>query len=320
MNDPANTCPTDSGLCTFVYDHTQNMTLARAADWLIAKPLAILVLILIALVVRWLACRVIDRLAHRASTGTVSGALARGKMSELLEPSPETVERRKQRADTMASLLKSIATAVIFTIVLFMVISQVGYDIGPLLASAGIIGIALGFGAQSLVKDFLNGIFMIMEDQYGVGDAVNVGAATGVVEAVGLRVTRLRDVNGTVWYVRNGEMLAVGNMSQSWSRVVLDIPVPFSEDVDRIRQLLDDVAHEVWRDPDFAGQVIEEPEVWGVERWDPDGVALRVVLKTAPDRQSPVAREVRRRVKAALDAAGIDTQKPQRVVWHRDGP
>ncbi|MDP9318449.1 MAG: mechanosensitive ion channel family protein, partial [Actinomycetota bacterium] len=123
-----------------------------------------------------------------------------------------------------------------------------------------------------------------------------------------------------VWYVRNGEILAVGNMSQSWSRVVLDIPVAFSTDLERVRTLLEETAHQLWQDPDFEEDILEEPEVWGVERWDPDGVVVRLVLKTARDRQGPVAREMRARIKARFDDEGIEIPLPQRMVWHRDDP
>jgi small-conductance mechanosensitive channel len=212
-------CPVDGGdLCELVRDVTSNDWLAQASDWLIAKPAAILALLVIGFLVRWLLHRLIDKLKTQAVEGAVPALLGRGRLPQILaEAAPAAVERREQRAATMAALLKSVATGVVVAVVLFMVIAQLGYNIAPLIASAGIIGVALGFGAQSLVKDFLNGIFMIMEDQYGVGDVVNVGTATGTVEAVGLRVTRLRDVNGTVWYVRNGEILAVCNMSQNWA-------------------------------------------------------------------------------------------------------
>ena len=130
-------------------------------------------------------------------------------------------------------------------------------------------------------------------------------------------MTRLRDVNGTVWYVRNGELLAVGNMSQNWARTVLDIPVAFSEDLTRVREILREVAHAVWEDPEYRPEILEEPEVWGVERWDPDGVVVRVVVKTAPQQQWSVARELRERIKDRFDAEGIEIPLPQRMVWHR---
>jgi small conductance mechanosensitive channel len=161
---------------------------------------------------------------------------------------------------------------------------------------------------------------MILEDQYGVGDAVDLGEASGSVEAVGLRVTRIRDVNGTVWYVRNGEILRVGNMSQNWARTVLDIPVAFTEDLDHVQEILRDEAQALWEDAEFRELILEEPEVWGIERWDPDGVVIRVVLKTAPLEQWEVAREMRQRIKSRFDAEHIEIPLPQRVVWHRHEP
>jgi small conductance mechanosensitive channel len=208
-------CPTGSHWCTLVRDVTHSDGLARAADWLIARPLSIILLIVIGYLVRWLVHRLIDRLVRRAASGPLPPMLTHGRMPALLgESTPEAVERRRQRAETMGSLLKSIATAIVATVVIFMIVAQLGYDIAPLIASAGIVGIALAFGAQSLVKDFLSGIFLIVEDQYGVGDSVMVGTTTGTVEAVTLRVTRLRAADGTVWYVRNGEILSVGNLSR----------------------------------------------------------------------------------------------------------
>lgn len=310
-------CSPEDDLCRLVENTTGSDWMARASDWLIAKPAAILLLLVGGLVVRWLLFRVIDRLTRRAAAGTIPGVLARGKVPLLLENTALVSERREQRADTMGGLLKSITTGVVTAVVVFMVVAELGYDIAPLIASAGILGVALGFGAQSLVKDFLSGIFLILEDQYGVGDVVDLGSAIGTIEAVGLRVTRLRDVNGTVWYVRNGEILAVGNQSQNWARTVLDIPVAFSENIQRVREILAEVAHELWEDPEYRPDVLEEPEVWGVERWDPDGVVIRLVLKTAPLQQWAVARALRERIKGRFDAEGIEIPLPQRMVWTR---
>src|SRR5690606_4851024 len=208
----------------------------------------------------------------------------------LADLKPGTNERRKQRAATMGSLLKSISTGIIFAIVVVMVLSKLGINVAPIIASAGIVGVALGFGAQNLVRDFLSGIFMILEDQYGVGDIVDLGEASGTVEAVGLRVTRLRDVNGTVWYVRNGEILRVGNSSQNWARTVLDVTVSYDSDLAKVEQVLGEVAQALYEDDQFRGVVLEAPEVWGVERLDKDGAVVRVVLKTAPSKQWGVAR------------------------------
>ena len=308
----------DNNLCRLVERVTGSESAADWAHILIAKPGSIVGLILIGFLLRALLAKVIDRLARRAAEGTVPGVLQNSKARQMfLETGGAAVERRQQRAATMGSLLKSISTGVIFVIVLFMVIAQLGYNIGPLIASAGILGVALGFGAQSLVKDFLSGIFMILEDQYGVGDVVNVGEATGTVEAVGLRVTRLRDIDGTVWYVRNGEILAVGNMSQNWARTVLDVPIAYHEDLERVRTVLRDVANDLWRDGEYHDNILEEPEVWGVERLDPDSVVMRIVIKTAPLEQWTIARELRERVKARFDELGIEIPLPQRVITQR---
>jgi small conductance mechanosensitive channel len=177
--------------------------------------------------------------------------------------------------------------------------------------------VALGFGAQSLVTDFLSGIFMIVEDQYGVGDVIDLGEASGTVEAVGLRVTRLRDVQGTVWYVRNGEVVRVGNSSQNWARTVVDVPVGHDVDLFKVQQVLKDVAHDVWEDEDFTSMIIEEPEVWGVQDLTPDWITVRVTLKTAPLEQWAVAREMRERIKARFDHEGIELARPSRVIINR---
>ncbi len=218
----------------------------------------------------------------------------------------------------MGSLLKSIASIAIFTITGITAMAELGFPVGPLIASAGIVGVAIGFGAQSLVTDFLSGIFMIVEDQYGVGDVIDVGEAIGTVEAVGLRVTRLRDIDGTVWYVRNGEIMRVGNASQNWARTVLDIPVAYTEDLQRVKHVLQDVADDMWEDEDFKAVIIEKPEVWGVQELGPDACVVRVTLKTAPLEQWGVAREMRERIKARFDFENIEIPLPQRVIWHRD--
>ncbi len=295
----------DSYSCATVYDWTGNETLARSAEWVIGKPLAILGILLLAVIVRWLAAKTIDRVVKRAETAPLPGL-------------KHTHNRRAQRARSLGTLLKSITTTVVFGIAFAMILSELGMDVAPILASAGVLGLAIGFGAQNLVKDFLSGVMMMIEDQYGVGDAVDLGEAIGTVENVGLRVTRVRDVDGTVWYVRNGEILRVGNQSQNWARTVLDISVSYAEDLNRVRDVLQDVAHGLWDDEDYKDVIIEEPEVWGVQNLGPDAVVVRVTLKTAPMEQWNVAREMRERIKARFDHEGIEMPLPQRVIWHRD--
>ncbi|GAA3543926.1 mechanosensitive ion channel protein MscS [Aeromicrobium flavum] len=274
--------------------------------WLLDVPGRAVLIIVIAMVLRWLAHRFINRLTGRAAQGPVPGILANSKAGVFLSDLRSgTSERRRQRAETMGSLLRSIASGAIWSIAFVMVLGVFGLPIAPLLTGAGVAGVAFGFGAQTLVKDFLSGIFMILEDQYGVGDAVDLGEASGIVESVGLRVTKLRDVNGTAWYVRNGEILRVGNQSQEWARTVLDVTVAYGSDLELVQQILRDEAHALFEDSTLSSVIIEEPEVWGVERFDKDGAVVRTVLKTAPLHAGDVGRALRSRVLRRFDEAGI---------------
>jgi moderate conductance mechanosensitive channel len=191
------------------------------------------------------------------------------------------------------------------------ILDELGIPTAPLLASAGIVGGAVGFGAQALVRDVISGIFMIIEDQYGVGDVVDLGDASGVVEAVGLRVTRVRDVDGTVWYLRNGQVLRVGNRSQGWARAVLDVGIAYAEDVDQAERLILDVARGLKSDERFAAAFLEEPVMEGIESVTADSVVLRLAVRTEPMQQWPVARELRRRIKERFDAEGVRLASPQ---------
>ena len=320
-------CDKDESLCNWVYDRTDSRPMANLSDWFIGLPLAIFGLLALMMVLRFVCHRLVDRLVSRAEGGGVLPGRAswfrrpqtgeQTHTQELRDLAAAT--RRVQRAKTMGDLLKSVITGVLIAVFGTMILSQLGVNIAPIIASAGILGIALGFGAQSLVKDFLSGVFMIFEDQFGVGDVIDVGAASGTVEAVSLRVTRLRDLDGTVWYVPNGEILRVGNKSQNWSRAVVDIGVGYDEDLARAKKVLAEVAHDLWEDEDFRSVIIEEPEVTGVEALNPDAITLRVLVKTAPMEQWGVARELRQRIKARFDHEGIEIPFQQRVVWHRDG-
>jgi small conductance mechanosensitive channel len=320
-------CEDNESLCKFVDEHTGSPTAANLADWVLGQPLAIIGLVAVGLVTRFVLHRLVDRLVSRAEASGLpvkGGWFSRRRRTAEVTHTQElrdlaAATRRVQRAKTMGDLLKSVITGVLIAIFGTMVLSQVGVNIAPIIASAGIIGIALGFGAQSLVKDFLSGVFMIFEDQYGVGDVIDVGAAIGTVEAVSLRVTRLRDLDGTVWYVPNGEILRVGNKSQNWSRAVVDVGVGYDEDLARAKRVLGEVAHDLWEDDDYRSVIIEEPEVTGVEALAPDAITLRVLVKTAPMEQWAVARELRQRIKARFDHEGIEIPFPQRVVWHREG-
>ncbi|HYY10720.1 MAG TPA: mechanosensitive ion channel family protein [Kineosporiaceae bacterium] len=284
-------------------------------DVLLGTPLRVAGIVVVGLVVRFLVHRLVDKVVQ----GVVNGRSGLGRLEDHLPASlvtaPLLSARREQRARTMASVLKSLTTAAVATVVVLMVLDEFDVNTAPLLASAGIVGVAVGFGAQALVRDVISGIFMLAEDQYGVGDAVDLGDASGVVEAVGLRVTRIRDVDGTVWYIRNGQVQRVGNRSQGWARAVLDVGVAYGEDLARAEQLLLAVAHDLKDDDTFGALVLEEPEMWGVESVSADGVVLRLVVKTQPLQQWAVARELRRRIKERFDAEGVRVAHPANAVW-----
>jgi small-conductance mechanosensitive channel len=323
-------CSSDEFFCRTAMDLWNNEQVAEAADVVIGTPLTIAGLAILGVVARFVLHRMIDRIVSKAEVGVLPdrvGRISRGQgkkkaRGSTASDSPDhrdvvKATRRVQRAKAMGSLLKSVVTGIVIAVFTTMILAELSVDVAPIVASAGILGLALGFGAQSLVSDFLAGTFMIFEDQYGVGDEIDLGEAVGTVEAISLRVTRLRDINGTVWYVRNGEISRVGNMSQNWARTVLDISVAYHEDLVKVRRVLEEVAHDMWEDEDFKGRVIEEPSVWGVESLGFDGVVIRVALKTAPLEQWSVARALRERIKARFDFEGIEIPLPQRVVWHR---
>lgn len=288
---------------------------------MLGVPLKITILVLVAFITRYILHRVFDRLVRRAESSRPPERVLGSKHAArvVFGSTGGYSERRALRARTLGSLAKSITTAVIGGIAAVMILAELGFSIGPLLASAGIVGVALGFGAQNLVRDFLSGVMMMLEDQYGVGDVIDMGEATGVVEAVGLRVTRLRSIDGTVWYVRNGEVIRVGNSSQDWARAVIDVGVSYQSDPARVRELLAEVSHELAEDLEWGPLILEEPEVWGVEDLGADSVVVRLVVKTKPLEQWKVARQLRERIKVRLGAEGIEIPFPQRTIWIRGG-
>ncbi len=296
-------------VCHIVWDITHDNSTAVLADSYLAEPLKIALriafVLALALIARWLAHRFIDRLTGRAERSLVPKRI-RVKAAAVLEASPVTFsERRRQRTYALGSILRSISSVVIFGIAALTILGDLGVNLAPLLASAGVAGIAIGFGAQNVVKDFLSGIFMLLEDQYGVGDVVNAGEATGSVEAVGLRTTRLRDVNGVVWHIRNGTIDRIGNQSQGWSRAVVDLPVGYDQDVALARETMRQAAAAMWREARWADVILEEPEVWGVQALLANVVVMRVVAKTEPLKQWQVARELRQRLMKALSEQGL---------------
>jgi len=311
-------CGSDPGFfCREVLARTGDDSLAEIADAVLGKSLKILAILIGALIVNRLVGRTVKRALRSLHSGAVRerlGAVRRRTPSALLETDVTSL-RAEQRITALTSVLRSVASFTIFTVAGLLVLGEIGLNLAPFLAGAGIVGIALGFGAQSLVKDFISGLFILVEDQFGVGDIVDLEQQTaGTVEGVSLRATRLRSVDGTVWHVPNGEIRRVGNKSQHWSRALLDVEVAYDTDIEHAKGVIKRVADELWEGRD---DILEEPEVWGVEQLGPNSIVIRLVVKTRPSDQYRVSRELRQRLKEAFDAEGIEIPYAQQTVWFR---
>jgi len=297
----AGVCGEEPGIaCRLVWDLSHSTTAASVTKVFVAGPARsvaqILFVVLIAIALRAAAQRLILKITTRA-----------GERGEPRGKSPSVqgaaAARRSPRATALGSVLSNAAAVTIFGIAAAIILGDLGVNLAPVLASAGVLGIAIGFGAQNLVQDFLAGIFMLLEDQYGVGDVIAVGDISGTVEGVSLRLTRIRDVNGVVWHVRNGTIQQAGNESQGWARTVIDYPVSATRDIPAVRELMLATAIEMWQEPEWNGVILEEPQVWGVQAVAADEVLIRLTARTVPLRQWEVARALRERLKIALDAA-----------------
>jgi moderate conductance mechanosensitive channel len=303
---PSADCTDARDLCEQIYEWTGLEWLASGSYFLLVKPVRILLIVLGAIAIRFLIHRLISRLARQAATPGPGIAVLRplrSRMPVLAQPNGVS-ERRRARAEALGSILRSIASAVIFGVAFMLVLDELGVNLAPILAGAGILGLGFGLGAQNLVRDFLSGLFMLFEDQFGVGDTIVIGEVEGTVEAVGLRITTVRDQAGTVWYVRNGEILKLANKSQGWALVMVDIPVGFV-DVDEVSEVLRTAATQWAESEEWRADVIEAPEVLGVEEVTTDGAVVRTTVKTPAEAQWRVARELRGRLTEALAEAGI---------------
>jgi small-conductance mechanosensitive channel len=270
-------------------------------------------IIVFAVVVRWLMLFVIRRVV----TQIVSGVKRTQNVDDTqsLNVSPVAAVRTVQRTRTLGSVLTNIVNVLVVVVAILLIVNAIDKSIlssFALLTAA--LGAGLGFGAQNIVKDVLNGLFMVMEDQLGVGDVVDLGFATGVVEAVGIRITQVRDVNGTLWFVRNGEILRVGNMSQGWARVIIDLAVPYKTDVEAVQAEMLRVATEMATTSKWRSRVLEKPEIWGLESISEDAIVIRIVMKTRTTAKDDVARELRIRLKKALDEMGVQLPSLTSIV------
>jgi small-conductance mechanosensitive channel len=325
---PEDACGADpSWICERVWDATGSEAWAQGVDVLVGRPAKIVLILAIA----WLANRLVRRGVRRL-TAQITDPGSQERIHRLkrrakrvrgarmaVDTGPLSL-RAAARAQTLGDVLRSLASILIWSIAAITILGELGVNLGPLIAGAGIAGVAIGFGAQSLVKDFLSGVFMLVEDQYGVGDIIDAGEASGTVEAVTLRTTRLRDVEGTVWHIPNGIIERVGNKSQQWARALLDINVAYGTDIDEAQQVIKQVADGLWRAPGWEGKILDEPEVWGIEQLGPDAIVIRLVVKTLPSEQFGVSRELRRRLSDAFYQADIDMPLAARSTWVRRDP
>ncbi|WSJ64037.1 mechanosensitive ion channel family protein [Streptomyces sp. NBC_01310] len=268
------------------------------ATWL-SIGLRILLIVVIAAVIRSAVRKALTKLITRMNTSAeaVEGTALGGLLVNA--------ERRRQRSEAIGSVLRSVASFLILGTAALMVLAALKIDLAPLLASAGVAGVAIGFGARNLVTDFLSGVFMIMEDQYGVGDKIDAGVASGEVIEVGLRVTKLRGDNGEIWYVRNGEIKRIGNLSQGWATAGVDVQVKPSESLARIREVVREVADAMAKESPWDERLWGPVEVLGLDEVLLASMTVKVSAKTMPGQQFAVERELRWRIKEAFDAAGI---------------
>jgi moderate conductance mechanosensitive channel len=279
---------------------------------IVETPIRIALIIIAALLIRWLVHRLINRAVRPASRGEVPRILRplkeRAHAAAILESSGLLSERRSQRAATIGSVLKSAVSFTLLVIATLLVLSELDINLAPFIAGTSIVGVALGFGAQNIVGDFLAGMFMMLEDQYGVGDVIDFEEASGTVEAVGLRTTRLRDVNGTVWYVRNGVVVRVGNMSQGFASVVLDVPIDAWADVSTASAAMLEVARAMREEDVWASVFLSDPDVQGVETLTRYETQIRLVARVRPLEQWRTARELRQRIRLRLAELGLSTR------------
>ena len=313
-----------SWLCSTVFDLTgENRRAAEIADWF-DEPVRALIILAVGWLVAWIVRRMIRRALAPIGNDRPKRKETKKAPFGFIDTGGVATARRAQRAKTMADVLGSIFTAIIWGIAVLVALGEIGVNLAPLLAGAGVLGIALGFGAQSLVRDFLAGFFMLVEDQYGVGDVIDVGSVvgdekgvSGTVEGVSLRTTRIRDVEGVVWHVPNGEIKRVGNKSQQWSRALLDIDVDYDTDISKATSVIKQTADAMWHEDQWSEAILAEPEVWGIEALGATNVKIRLVVQTLPLEQWRVARELRARIKAAFAEAGI--QVPRETITYRRG-
>lgn len=299
-------------------------------EWFLGTPLRIILIVVIGSVALAVVRRIIRNVTEHIADGTpiterrgmkgLKGLTESSVGTVLLRANPLASARRAQRARTIGSVLRSTANILFGTTIVLMVLAELGMNIAPFLASAGIVGVALGFGAQSLVKDFLSGTFMLLEDQYGVGDSVDFGVVAGTVEEVALRVTKVRDGDGTLWYIRNGEILRTGNKSQEWGRASVEVHVAYFADLAQVERVLREAGEELSADHVLGTYLMEQPVVSGIESMTPEEMVLKLSVKTQASMQGEISRALRTIVRERLAVAKVPLAGAEPPAATEDAP
>ena len=305
-------CGNSGPLCESLYEWTGNELLAEVTSFIVGVPVKIIAIIAVALIVNRIVRRAIGRLTDRL--GTVTEDYGDAVVTE------RNVERARERASTIGSLMRSLTSAFVFGAALIMILETIGIGVVAVIASAGVLGLAIGFGAQSVVEDLLRGVFMLGEDQFGVGDRVDVGAVNGYVERVTLRTAVIRDTQGTLWHIPNSQINWVANENQLESRATVALGVSYSADLDAAMEVLAQAAREAADEPAWRDIVNEEPQVQGVQELGEDAVSIRVIVWVDAGARRRFERHLRQRLKEALDRAGVEMPNRQVDVWLREVP
>lgn len=318
------TCGSEPGwICEWLFDVTDsNKVLPPLVDSIVGIAVIVLVAWIATLLTRRYFAHLVARVVAPDRTAASRHIAKLGDRATTMVANPMGIDdvadpRRDARVTSISGVIGSTSTVIIWSVALVMAIGELGLDLAPMIAGLGIAGIALGFGAQSLVKDCIAGLFMLLEDQYGIGDVVDLDEAVGTVERISLRTTVLRGVDGTVWHVPNGVVQRVGNKSQLWSVALIDVSVAYDCDLAAARQVIIDCANDVCTSDEWAEAIIDPPELLGVEALGVDGITIRVTVKTQPGTQWGLQRALREALKTALDDAGIEIPFPQRTIWVR---
>ncbi len=303
-------CGNQGAVCEVLYEWTDSELFAEATSFIIGVPVKLVLIAVLALILNKFSRSAIRRLMKRLGTATADHGDA--------VVTESSVARAEERASTIDSLLRSLSTAVIYGAALILMLEVFGISLIPVIASAGVLSLAIGFGAQSVVEDLLRGVFMLAEDQFGVGDRVDIGSVNGYVERVTLRTTVIRDTTGTLWHVPNSQIDWVANEAQKSSRATIEIGVSYTVDLEEATNVLQLAADDLTNDPDWSDIVQRPPEVSGVQELGDDAVNIRVIVWVEAGARRRFERVLRRRLKEALDAAGVEMPNRQVDVWVRN--